>query len=120
MPNPDAVVVIVGSYPFTSNWVQENIPAVLYASHAGPELGNAVADVLYGDYARAGRLNMTWVQSAVNWPTSRITISFNPVGHINILKVMYVPFGHGLTYATFKYSNLNLAQLKWVQRATLR
>ena len=52
--NPNTVVVIVGSYPFTCNWVQENIPAILYTSHAGQELGNAVADVLYGDYAPAG------------------------------------------------------------------
>ena len=107
--NPNTVVVIVGSYPFTSNWVQENIPAVLYTSHAGQELGNAVADVLYGDYAPAGRLNMTWVQSADQLTDIRdydIIQSGRTYQYFEG-NVLY-PFGHGLTYASFKYSNLEL------------
>lgn len=108
--NPNTVVVIVGSYPFTSNWVQENIPAVLYTSHAGQELGNAVADVLYGDYAPAGRLNMTWVQSADQLTDIKdydIIQSGRTYQYFEG-NVLY-PFGHGLTYATFKYSNLELS-----------
>ena len=100
----------MGSYPFTSNWVQENIPAVLYTSHAGQELGNAVADVLYGDYAPAGRLNMTWVQSADQLTDIKdydIIQSSRTYQYFEG-NVLY-PFGHGLTYATFKYSNLELS-----------
>ncbi|MCG7378430.1 glycoside hydrolase family 3 C-terminal domain-containing protein [Paenibacillus sp. ACRSA] len=107
--NPNTIVVIVGSYPFTSNWVQENIPAVLYTSHAGQELGNALADVLYADYAPAGRLNMTWVQSADQLTDIKdydIIQSGRTYQYFEG-NVLY-PFGHGLTYAAFKYSNLEL------------
>ncbi|MBR2564440.1 MAG: glycoside hydrolase family 3 C-terminal domain-containing protein [Paenibacillus sp.] len=108
--NPNTVVVIVGSYPFTCNWVQENIPAVLYTSHAGQELGNAVADVLYGDYAPAGRLNMTWVQSADQLPDIRDydIIQGGRTYQYFEGNVLY-PFGHGLTYVPFKYSNLEVS-----------
>ncbi|WP_426333648.1 glycoside hydrolase family 3 C-terminal domain-containing protein [Paenibacillus silvae] len=107
--NPNTIVVIVGSYPFTCNWVQENIPAILYTSHAGQELGNAVADVLYGDYAPAGRLNMTWVQSEDQLPDIKdydIIQSGRTYQYFEG-NVLY-PFGHGLTYASFKYSNLQV------------
>ncbi|WP_342553184.1 glycoside hydrolase family 3 C-terminal domain-containing protein [Paenibacillus sp. FSL R7-0652] len=111
--NPNTVVVIVGSYPFTCNWVQENIPAILYTSHAGQELGSAVADVLYGDYAPAGRLNMTWVQSEDQLPDIRdydIIQSGRTYQYFEG-SVLY-PFGHGLTYASFKYSNLEVSPLQ--------
>lgn len=108
--NPNTIVVIVGSYPFTSNWVQENIPAVLYTSHAGQELGNAVADVLYGDYAPAGRLNMTWVKSADQLTDIKDYDIIQSGRTYQYFEgdVLY-PFGHGLTYAPFKYSNLALS-----------
>ncbi|MGR6546325.1 glycoside hydrolase family 3 C-terminal domain-containing protein [Paenibacillus tundrae] len=107
--NPNTIVVIVGSYPFTSNWVQENIPAVLYTSHAGQELGNALADVLYADYAPAGRLNMTWVQSADQLTDIKDYDIIQSGRTYQYFEgdVLY-PFGHGLTYAAFKYSNLEL------------
>ncbi|MEI2283063.1 glycoside hydrolase family 3 C-terminal domain-containing protein [Paenibacillus polysaccharolyticus] len=121
--NPNTVVVIVGSYPFTCNWVQENIPAVLYTSHAGQELGNAVADVLYGDYAPAGRLNMTWVQSEDQLPDIRNydIIQAGRTYQYFEGNVLY-PFGHGLTYASFKYSNLEIspAQVGKEDRVTIR
>ena len=66
--NPNTIVVVIGSYPFAINGVEEKIPAVLYLSHAGQELGNALADVLFGDYNPAGRLNMTWYRSTDQLP----------------------------------------------------
>ena len=66
--NPHTVVVIVGGYPFAVNWEQEHVPSILYTSHAGQELGHAVADVLYGDYTPGGRLNMTWYKSTEQLP----------------------------------------------------
>lgn len=109
--NPNTVVVIVGSYPFAVNWEKEHVPSILFTSHAGQELGHAVADVLYGDYNPAGRLNMTWYQSVDQLPD---------IMDYDIIKgkrtyqyfdgeVLY-PFGHGLSYTEFGYEDLKLSQ----------
>ena len=50
-------MVVVGSYPFAINWADENIPAILYNS-LGQEIGSALADIIFGDYSPAGRLNI--------------------------------------------------------------
>ncbi len=108
--NPNTVVVIVGSYPFAVNWEKEHIPSLIFTSHAGQELGHAVADVLFGEYNPAGRLNMTWYKSASELPD---------IMDYDIIKgkrtyqyfegeVLY-PFGHGLSYSEFAYSNLKLS-----------
>ncbi|MBD2872516.1 glycoside hydrolase family 3 C-terminal domain-containing protein [Paenibacillus arenilitoris] len=108
--NPNTVVVVVGSYPFALNEANRNIPAIVYLSHAGQELGNAVADVLFGDYSPAGRLNMTWYQSEEQ---------LTDLMDYDILKgkrtYLYFdgeplyPFGHGLSYGAFRYGELELA-----------
>ncbi|MGF7048900.1 beta-glucosidase [Paenibacillus sp. DS2015] len=108
--NKNVVVVVVGSYPFTMNWVQEHIPAILYSSHSGQEHGNAIADVLFGDIAPAGRTNMTWYKSA-DQLTSFLDydiIKSNRTYQYFEGEVLY-PFGHGLTYSPFEYSNLTLS-----------
>ncbi len=108
--NPNTVVVVVGSYPFTMDWIQQHIPAIVYITHAGPELGNAIADVLYGDYAPAGRLNMTWYRSAEqlgNLLDYDIIRSGRTYQYFEG-DVLY-PFGHGLTYSPISYSELKLS-----------
>lgn len=111
--NPNTVVVVVGSYPFALNWVQQNIPAVVYTAHGGQELGTAVADVLFGDYNPAGRLNMTWYRSADQLPDMM---------DYDIIKgkrtYMYFdgnplyPFGYGLSYTSFEYRDLKISKLR--------
>lgn len=107
--NPNTIVVIVGSYPYAINWENDNIPAIIYSAPGGQELGNAIADVLFGDYSPAGRLNMTWYKSIDQLPD---------IMDYDIIKgkrtYMYFdgtplyPFGYGLTYTTFKYDNLKI------------
>src|SRR5690606_30546001 len=109
--NPNTVVVIVGSYPFAINWVDEHVPAILYTSHAGQELGNAVADVLFGDYNPAGRLNFTWYRSVDQLPDF---MDYDIIKGKRTYQyfdgdVLY-PFGHGLSYSEFTYSNLRIEQ----------
>ncbi|HEY4431880.1 MAG TPA: glycoside hydrolase family 3 C-terminal domain-containing protein [Paenibacillus sp.] len=118
--NPNTVVVIVGSYPISSTWIDENIPAVLYTSHSGQELGNAVAEVLFGDYSPSGKLNMTWFRSVEQLPE---------LMDYDIIKgkrtYMYFdgeplyPFGHGLSYAEVIYKDLNLSTNDLQQNDTL-
>lgn len=109
--NPNTIVVIVGSYPFAVNWADEHVPAILYTSHAGPELGTAIADVLFGDYAPAGRLNMTWYRSVDQLPDfmDYDIIKGGRTYRYFQGEVLY-PFGHGLTYSPFEYGGLRLSR----------
>jgi beta-glucosidase len=109
--NPNTIVVIVGSYPYAINWVNEHVPAILYTSHAGQELGNAVADVLFGDYSPAGRLNMTWYRSVEQLPDimDYDIIKGNRTYQYFDGDALY-PFGHGLTYGAFQYANIQVSK----------
>jgi beta-glucosidase len=104
--NPKTVVVLVSGFPYTINWTQQNVPAILHTSHAGQEEGTAIADVLFGNYNPAGRLVQTWPKSVEQLP---------PMMDYNIRHgrtYMYFKgeplysFGFGLSYTTFKYSKL--------------
>ncbi|MBD2871018.1 glycoside hydrolase family 3 protein [Paenibacillus arenilitoris] len=108
--NPNTIVVVVGSYPFALNALQEKAKAIIYTSHAGQELGRAVADVLFGDVNPAGRVNMTWYKSVDQLP---------PFMDYDIIRggrtyqyfegePLY-PFGHGLSYSEFRYEALHLS-----------
>jgi beta-glucosidase len=66
--NPNTVVALVSSYPMSMVWEDAHVPAILYTAHGGQELGNSLADVLFGDYNPAGRLAMTWYKSATDIP----------------------------------------------------
>jgi beta-glucosidase len=104
--NPKTIVVLKASFPFAINWAQEHVPAIVHMAHNSQEEGNALADVLFGDYNPAGRLVQTWVKSMDDLP---------PMMDYNIRHgrtYMYFkgeplyPFGYGLSYTTFAYSNL--------------
>jgi beta-glucosidase len=104
--NPNTVLVIVSSFPYTINWSKENIPAILHVTQSSQELGNGLADVIFGRVSPAGRLVQTWPASITDLP---------PILEYDIRKgrtYMYskkeplFPFGHGLTYTTFRYSDL--------------
>lgn len=108
--NPNTVVVIVGSYPFAPDWVQEHVPAILYTSHAGQEMGRAIADVLFGDYNPGGRLNMTWYRSDERLPDlmDYDIIKGNRTYQYFEGTPLY-PFGHGLSYSRFRYGSLSVS-----------
>jgi len=104
--NPNTVLVLVSSFPYTINWSKEHVPAILHISQSSQELGNGLADIIFGKSSPAGRLVQTW-------PTSidqLLPILDYDIRHGRTY--MYdknpslFPFGHGLTYTTFKYSNL--------------
>jgi beta-glucosidase len=104
--NHRTVVVLITSFPYAIVWSQEHVPAILTATHATQELGNALAEVLFGDYNPSGKLTATWVQSLDQLP---------PMMDYNIRhgrtymyfkgKPLY-PFGHGLSYTHFRYMGI--------------
>jgi len=109
--NPNTVVVLVGGYPFVLGDLAERIPAIVYVSHAGQELGHAMADVLFGDYSPAGRLNMTWYQSEQQLTDLMdYDIMSSKRTYMYLEDKPLYPFGHGLSYATFSYQNFKVSE----------
>jgi len=102
------VVVYIEGRPLLKNWADENANALLTAYYPGEQGGNAIADVLFGDYNPAGRLPVTVPRNVGQLP-----VYYNkpvPVAHDYVemtAKPLY-PFGYGLSYTTFEYSNLNI------------
>ena len=112
------VVVLMNGRPLTINWINENIPAILETWYLGIQCGNAIADVLFGDYNPSGKLPVTFPRYV-----GQIPIYYNhkntgrPYNHEQpqytsfyndfSLEPLY-PFGYGLSYTTFEYSNLIL------------
>jgi beta-glucosidase len=107
--NPKTVVVLQASFPFTTTWTEEHVPAILEMTHNSEEQGDGLADVLFGDYDPAGRLTQTWVRDEADLP---------PMMDYNIRdgrtymyakqKPLYA-FGFGLSYTSFAYSHLRVS-----------
>ena len=109
--NPNTVVVVASSYPYALNWEDKNIPAIIYTSHAGPELGTAVADVLFGRYNPAGRTPMTWYRSVRELPDIKdYDIIKNDMTYLYYKGDPLYPFGYGLSYSKFDYHNLRVEE----------
>jgi beta-glucosidase len=101
------VVVLLNGSALAVNWESKNIPAILEAWYPGQAAGQAIADVLFGDYNPGGRLPVTFYKSTNDLPSFK---EYNLVGQTYRYfkgEPLY-PFGHGLSYTTFEYSDLKL------------
>ncbi len=106
------VVVLINSGPLSINYIAENVPAILEGFYLGQETGIAVADVLFGDYNPAGKLPISFPRSVGQLP---IYYNHKPTarrGYLFTSKEPLFPFGHGLSYTTFTYTNLKVAPEK--------
>jgi beta-glucosidase len=110
------ILVVITGQPLTINWADRFIPAIINAGFPGPQGGKAIADVLFGDYNPGGRLSTTWIKSVgqieFNFPfkpgsqaSQSLTADPNGYGKTSVNGPLY-PFGYGLSYTTFEYSNL--------------
>jgi beta-glucosidase len=104
--NPKTIVVLISSFPYAMTWVQENVPAILHMAHNSQEEGNALADVLFGDYNPAGRLAATWVKSLTDLPDMMDYDIRKGRTYLYFKGQPLYPFGFGLSYTTFEYANL--------------
>jgi len=113
------VLVLVNGRPLTLNWENEHVNALLEAWAPGIEGGNAIADVLFGDYNPSGKITMTFPRSV-----GQIPIYYNhrntgrPIDPKNKFTSKYLdipneplfPFGYGLSFTTFGYSDISLSK----------
>ena len=102
------VLVLINGQPMTINWCAKNVPAIVEAWYPGAQGGTAIADVLFGDYNPGGKLANTWPKTVgqipMNFP-SKPAAQWESNKAANIAGMLY-PFGVGLSYTTFEYSNI--------------
>lgn len=106
--NRNIIICIIGSYPFSIPDIK-NYQAILYSSHGSQELGNALAEAIFGGYSPSGRLTLTWYRDEAQ---------LKDIMEYDIMKVertyLYFKekplysFGHGLSYTSFLYTNMFL------------
>jgi beta-glucosidase len=105
--NPATVLFVQSSYPYAIGWAQQQVPAILWSAHGGQEFGHALADVLFGEAAPAGRLTQTWYTSSADLPDLLdYDIIETDATYLYYCDAPLYPFGHGLTYTTFEYDDL--------------
>ncbi len=119
--NERAVLVIAASYPYAVKWEKENLPAIVYTSHAGGNLGTAVAETLSGENNPAARCPMTWYRSVQELPD---IMDYDIIG--NDSTYLYYggeplfSFGHGLSYSSFEYSDFTAEQVDESLKTSVR
>ena len=106
--NPNVVLVLQTCSSVTINWAQQHVPAIVEAWYGGQAQGHALADVLYGDYNPSGKLTSTWYAALSDLPKNlmQYDIRANNYTYMYYDKEPLYPFGYGLSYTTYKYSNL--------------
>jgi len=102
------ILILTGGSAISANFAKENIPAILFVWYPGEEGGNAVADVIFGDYNPAGRLPVTFYKSIEQLPEFR-NYSMEGRTYRYFKDTPLYSFGFGLSYTKFRYSNLRFS-----------
>ncbi len=114
--NPKTIVILQNGSTMAVSWLKANVPAILETWYNGEEGGNAIADVIFGDYNPAGRLPLTFYKSAENFPSfsdydirkGRTYMYGSQVKDNSKISEVLFPFGYGLSYTTFSYGKLEV------------
>lgn len=125
------VMILTNGRPLTIAWESEHLPAILCAWHLGVEAGNAIADILFGDAIPTGKLTATFPRSVGQIPiyynhknTGRPSLPTNADDryksrYVDLPDTPLYPFGYGLSYTTFEYSDLKLSKKEIGKSETL-
>ena len=103
------ILVLLNGSPLAVNWAHENVAAIIEAWYPGEEGGTAIADVIFGDYNPGGRLPITFVKSVDQLPPFEDYSMKNRTYRYMEDEPLY-PFGYGLSYTRFAYSDLRLSR----------
>lgn len=112
------VLILINGRPLSINWADKFVPAILEAWYPGSKGGTALADILFGDYNPGGKLTVTFPKSVgqipFNFPckpSSQVDGGQNmgPDGNMTRVNGALYPFGYGLSYTTFEYSDLEIS-----------
>ncbi len=107
--NPNVAVVLMTNYPYAVNWMQEHVPAILTNATGSQDMGHGLAEAIFGEANPAGRLPMTWYRGDEDLPPMEDYDLINhPRTYRYFDKPVLYPFGYGLSYTTFDYSNLRI------------
>ncbi len=109
--NPRTIVALVSSFPYAITWTKHNIPAIVHLTHNSEELGNALADVLFGDYNPGGKLVQTWPLSIDQLPPMMDYNIRDGRTYMYFKGEALYPFGYGLSYTRFQYTHLTVTQM---------
>ncbi len=113
--NDNIVLVVMSGRPLVLTWAEENVPAIVQAWQLGTESGNAIADVLFGEYNPSGKLPMTFPRDVGQVPIYYNKLNTGRPGpsdlvfwshYIDESNNPLYPFGYGLSYTQYKYSGL--------------
>lgn len=125
------VMILTNGRPLTIAWESEHLPAILCAWHLGVEAGNAIADIIFGDATPTGKLTATFPRSVGQIPiyynhknTGRPSLPTNADDryksrYVDLPDTPLYPFGYGLSYTTFEYSDLKLSKKEIGKSETL-
>ena len=125
------ILILINGRPLSVNWADKFVPAILEAWYPGSKGGTVVADILFGDYNPGGKLTVTFPKTVgqipFNFPykpASQIDGGKNPGpdGNMSRINGALYPFGYGLSYTTFEYSDLEITPkvITPNQKATIR
>ena len=106
--NPNTVVVLVNGSPVSIRWIEDNAPAIVELWYPGEQGGDAMAEVLFGDYNPGGKLPLTFYNSIDELPPFDDYEISRGRTYMYYDKEPIYPFGYGLSYTTFEYEGLEL------------
>lgn len=116
--NPNIVLVMMNGRPLSIDWEAENLPAILETWQLGSQAGNAIAQVLFGDYNPSGKLPMSFPRNVGQVPIYYNQFATGRPGpedlvfwshYTDVENSPLYPFGFGLSYSQFKYDNLQVS-----------
>lgn len=110
--NPRTIVVLVSSFPFAIDWTEQHVPAILNIAQSSEVEGTALANILLGKYDPAGRLTITWPASIHQLPAMMDYNIRDGRTYMYFKGKPLYPFGYGLSYTNFNYSDMQLSKTK--------
>lgn len=121
--NPNMILVLETCSSMDITWAKEHVPAIIEAWYGGQAQGKAIADVLYGVYNPSGKLTSTWYAKLSDLPSGMMKYNIDEAKYTYMFydKEPLYPFGYGMSFTDFSYSNLNItpAGIKQGESATI-